>query len=105
MILLRTLILFLNAEVNIQLTEDDYRGTEEEGSIGIVVSKNTRIASNVSLTVIPVVLSEARRLDMFPMNVVPFDDNEGHSPVEAGEKAYYLPCLKIMCIKISNACS
>ena len=83
--------------MNIQLTEDDYRGTEEEGSIGIVVSKDVRIASNVSLTVTPVVLSEARRLNMFPMNVVPFDDNEGHSPVEAGEKhSYYLPpfCYK-----------
>ena len=80
--------------MNIQLTEDDYRGTEEEGSIGIVVSKDARIASNVSLTVTPVVLSEARRLDVFPMNVIPFDDNEGRSPVEAGKKAY-LPCFII----------
>ena len=72
--------------MNIQLTEDDYRGTEEEGSIGIVVSKDARIASNVSLTVSPVVLSEARRLDVFPMNVLPPDDNEGRSPVGASEK-------------------
>ena len=72
--------------MNIQLTEDDYRGTEEEGNIGIVVSKDARIATNVSLTVTPVVLSEARRLNVFPMNVVPPDDNRGRSPVEASEK-------------------
>ena len=72
--------------MNIQLTEDDYRGTEEEGSIGIVVSKDARIASDVSLTVAPVVLSEATRLDVFPMNVLPPDDNGGRSPVDASEK-------------------
>ena len=85
------LSLFTRAEVNIQLTEDDYRGTEAEGSIGIVVSKDARIASNVSLMVSPVVLSEARRLDRFPMNVVPPDDNEGRSPVDAGERMYCVP--------------
>jgi hypothetical protein len=72
--------------VTIQLTENDYRSTEEEGRIGIVVSKDTRIASNVSLTVAPVVLSEARRLNTFPMNFIPPDDNEGRSPFEAGER-------------------
>ena len=85
---------FNYTEVSIQLTEDDYRGTEEEGSIEIVVSKDAHIASNVSLTVTPVVLLEARRLNMFPTNVMPFDDNEGRSPVEAGKKAY-LPCFII----------
>ena len=88
MILSRTLILFLlnYAEVNIQLTEVDYRGTEEEGNSGILVSKDARITSNVSLTVTPLVLSEARRLNVFPMNVFPPDDNGGRSPVDAGEK-------------------
>lgn len=71
--------------ISILLTDDDYRGTEEEGSVGIVVTKDTRIATNVSLTVTPVVLSEARRLNMFPINVLPPDDNEGRSPVDAGE--------------------
>ena len=85
---------FNYTEVNIQLTKDDYHGTEEEGSIEIVVSKDAHIASNVSLTVTPVVLLEARRLNMFPTNVMPFDDNEGRSPVEAGKKAY-LPCFII----------
>ena len=83
--------LFTCAVVNIQLTEDDYRGTEDEGSVGIVVSKDARIASSVSLTVSPVVLSEARRLNMFPMNVLPPDDNEGRSPVDAGERMYCIP--------------
>ena len=71
--------------MNILLTNDDYRGTEEEGSVRIVVTKDTRIATNVSLTVNPVVLSEARRLNMFPMNVVIPDNNEGRSPIDAGE--------------------
>ena len=72
--------------ISILLTNDEYRGTEEEGSVRIVVTKDTRIATDVSLTVTPVVLSEARRLNMFPMNVVIADDNEGRSPVNAGEK-------------------
>ena len=73
--------------ISILLTDDDYRGTEEEGSVGIVVTKSTRIATNVSIMVTPVVLSEARRLNMFPMNVLPPDDN-GRSPVDAGENNY-----------------
>ena len=79
------------AEINIQLTEDDYRGTELDGSIEIAVSKDTRIATNVSLTITPVVVLEARRLNVFPVNVVPPDDNDGRSPVEAGERAYCMP--------------
>jgi hypothetical protein len=77
--------IFNCGEVNVQLTNDDYRGTEEEGSIEIVIIKDTRIATNVRLTVTPVAFSEARRLNMFPMNVEIPDDNGGHSPVEAGE--------------------
>ena len=88
--------------MNIQLTEDDYRGTEAEGSIGIVVSKDARIASDVSLTVSPVVLSEARRLNMFPMNVLPPDDNEGRSPVDAGERMYCVPQFANLAISINN---
>ena len=94
--------LFTRAEVNIQLTEDDYRGTEAEGSIGIVVSKDARIASNVSLTVSPVVLSEARRLDRFPMNVLPPDDNEGRSPVDASERMYCVPQFTNLAISINT---
>ena len=86
--------LFTRAEVNIQLTEDDYRGTEAEGSVGIVVSKDARIASDVSLMVSPVVLSEARRLDRFPMNVLPPGNNSGRSPVDAGEGMYCV-CLSL----------
>ena len=71
--------------VNIQITEDDYRGNEPDESIGIVVNKDARIATNVSLMITPVVLSEARRRNVFPMNVVPPDDNSGRSTVEAGE--------------------
>ena len=88
--------------MNIQLTEDDYRGIEPDESIRIVVSKDSRIATNVSLSVTPVVLSEARRLNMFPMNVVLPDDNQGRSPVEASERMYYfcsstLPWLSVDC--------
>ena len=75
------------AVVNIQLTEDDYRGNEPDGSIGIVVSKDACIATNVNLTIAPVVLSEARRLDLFPTKVMAPDNNGGRSPVEAGERA------------------
>jgi hypothetical protein len=77
--------------VNIQMTEDDYRGTELEGNIGIVISKDARIATSVSLTVTPVVFSEARRLNMFPMDVMPPGNNGGRSPVDAGKKTYCLP--------------
>ena len=77
---------FNSAEVNIQLSEDDYRGTEPEENIRITVSKDARIATSVSLTVSPVVLSEARRHNIVPMNLA--DDNQGHSPVEAGERTY-----------------
>ena len=75
--------------MNIQLTEDDYRAIEPDESIRIVVSKDARIATNVSLTVTPMVLSEATRLNMFPMNAVLPDDNQGRSPVEASERMYY----------------
>ena len=75
--------------MNIQLTEDDYRGIEPEESIRIIISKDARIETNVSVTVTPVVLSEARRLNMFLMNVVPPDDNQGRSPVKASERIYY----------------
>ena len=75
----------IHAVVNIQLTEDDYRGNEREENIRIVVSKDARIATSASLTVSPVVLSEATSLNMFPMNAVPPDDNDGRSPVEASE--------------------
>lgn len=80
-----------HAEVNIQLTEDDYRGNEPDENIGIVVSKDARIASSVSLTVSPVTLSEARRLNSFPMNVELPDNNSGRSPVEASETINTLP--------------
>ena len=80
-----------HAEINIQLTEDNYHGTELGGSIEIVVSKDARIATSVSLTITPVVVLEARRLNVFPMNVVPPDDNDGRSPVEAGERTYCMP--------------
>ena len=82
--LMDTDLVSLNCTVNIQLTEDDYRATEGEGRVEIVVYKDARIATNVSLTVTPMTLSEARRLNVFPTNVVPADDNEGRSPVEAG---------------------
>ena len=79
------------AEVNIQLTEDDYRGNEPDESIGITVNKDARIATNVSLTITPVMLSVANMSNVFPMNVLPPDDNGGRSPVEAGERTYCMP--------------
>ena len=79
--------------MNIQLTEDEYRGNEPDESIRIVVNKNARIATNVSLTITPVMLSVANRHNMYPMNVVPPDDNGGRSPVEAGERTYILHAL------------
>ena len=87
-ILLRTLHC---AGVNIQLAENDFRGTEPEESITITVNKNVRIATDVNLTITPVVASEARRLNVFPMEISPPDDNGGRSPVEASERTYCIP--------------
>lgn len=80
--------------IAIQLTEDDYRGTEEDGRVGIVVNKDVVIASNVSLTVSPVTISEARMLNRLPMNVDLPDDNGGRSPIEASKRIilYTLVC-------------
>ena len=101
----RGLIFFIgsHAEINIQLTEDDYRGTESDGSIEIVVSKDARIATSVSLTITPVVVLEARRLNMFPVNVVPPDDNDGCSPVEADERTYCMPQFINFAIKLCTS--
>ena len=83
-----------NSDVNIQLTEDDYRSNEANMNIGIAVSKDARIATDMSLSVTPVVVSEARSLNLFPMNVDQPDNLQGRSPVDAGERTISM-CLNV----------
>ena len=70
--------------VDIQLTEDDYRASEADSNIRVVVSKNVIIATDVSLMITPVTVSEARERNLFPAGVVPPDDLQGRSLVNAG---------------------
>ena len=70
--------------VDIQLTEDDYRASEANNNIRVVVSKNVIIATDVSLMITPVTVSEARERGLFPTGAMPPDDLQGRSPVNAG---------------------
>ena len=94
-----------NSDVDIQLTEDDYRDNEANLNIGFIVSKDARIATDVSLSVTPVVVSEARRLNLFPVNVEQPDNLGGRSPVDAGESTgtYSSICeLSHCCLEHNN---
>ena len=73
--------------VDIQLTEDDYRASEADNNIRVVVSKNVVIATDVSLMITPVIVSEARERGLFPAGAVSPDDLQGRSPVNAGQKS------------------
>ena len=71
--------------VTIKLTEDNYRASEANNSIRIVVSKNAVTATDVSLMITPVTVSEARERGLFPAGAMPPEDLQGHSPVIAGQ--------------------
>ena len=71
--------------VDIQLTEDNYQASEADNNIRIVVSKNVVIATDVSLMIAPVTVSEARERGLFPAGAVPPGDLQGRSPVNAGQ--------------------
>ena len=76
--------------VILQLTDDDYLANERDLSIGVDVTKNFRIATDLVLTVSPITLTEARELSLLPRGVEVPDDNMGRSPVEAGIHIYHL---------------
>ena len=73
-----------HAVVEIKLTEVDYRANEEELSIEVAVAKNISIASDIILSVSPVVSKEARQLGLFPLGVESPNNNNGRSPIDAG---------------------
>ena len=66
------------------MSEDDYRGNEGELSIGVDVTKSSRIATDLVLTISPIELSEARTRGLVPPGVDIPDNNGGRSPIIAG---------------------
>ena len=59
----------------VQVTEDDYRSSEQQKQIPVVVSKNVRLANPVTLLLTPFNESEANRTGQpLPANLPP-DDN------------------------------
>ena len=61
--------------VEISFTEDDYRAQEPDLLIPVIVTKSSLIASDITLTVFPLTISEAENLGLDPPNVPDeFDD-------------------------------
>ena len=77
-------LFFIIIVVKIQLTEDNYHASEANNIVRVVVSKNVIIATDVSLMITPVTVSEARERGFFPTGAMPPDDLQGRSPINAG---------------------
>ena len=71
--------------MEIQLTEDDYRGGESDLNIGIEVMKSSTIATPLTLTISPVTLQEARDRGQFPEGIELPDNQNGFSPIDASK--------------------
>ena len=71
--------------MEIQLTNDDYRGVEPDLGIDIVVLKSTTIATPLTLTISPVTLQEAMDRGQFPEGIELPDDQNGFSPIDASK--------------------
>ncbi len=69
----------LLAVVVFQLTEDDYRSSENDLRINAAVNKNLRIASPVVLFVTPYTVDQALAAGVPPLRDVPPDDNPSSS--------------------------
>ena len=65
-------------DLDISFTEDDYRGSERSQSVLVTIQKNSRIASNVTLTVNPLMVDQAEGLQ------VEIPENNPRSPNRAG---------------------
>ena len=76
---------FSNLETDVQFlfTEDDFRASERLPVMPVLVSKTSRIASQIILEVVPITVNEARISNLpLPRNI-PLDDSQ--SPPYAGE--------------------
>ena len=65
-------------DLDISFTENDYRGSERSQRVLVTIQKNSRIASNVTLTVNPLMADQAEGLQ------VEIPANNPRSPNRAG---------------------
>ena len=73
-----------NTVVDVGFSEADYLANEQDEILEATVVKNSRIATDLILTVSPVTSSVARDLGLFPQGVDLPGDNGGRSPIDAG---------------------
>ena len=77
-------MILVNIVVDLGFSEADYIANEQDETVEVTVVKNSRIATDLILTVSPVTSSVARDLGQFPQGVDLPGDNDGHSPIDAG---------------------
>ena len=73
-----------NIVVDLGFSEAEYVANEQDETVEVTVVKNSRIATDLTLTVSPVTSSVARDLGQFPQGVNLPSDNDGRSPIDAG---------------------